>query len=1149
MGIKGKTNKELRNLSVIIVFTIIFSLLILSIDFIDKIREYFPLYETSPVSEIFINSVFLYLLVLLGVTYNRWKKAVTQKKDLENIYYSINRDVLVVIDENGQIVMCNNSVQGIFGYRVEELLNNKIDLLFAESGVVFTQIDEEVTQCEDNDYCIKYASGKRKDGEIIPLEVARYNRTNKSGAVLLLRDITERKKAEEKLDDYRSHLEELVKERTVTLEEVNKKLQEEIMERKNTESLLRASERRLRALVQSASDAIITIDCRGKVHSWNSGAEAIFGYAANEIMGQSLLLLIPERFSERNKRLIEQMALQDNSHYTGKSFEFPGCRKDGSEFPAEISYARWEAQNNLYITAIVRDITDRRRAQEEIKGARDFLEEVFKTSADGIMVTSAPSGEITMVNSALEKMLGYSKDELIGLNPYVLTPDEDELKEKGVAFITQLFENQVVTGAEQTWLRKDGSLLEVERNAALLHDGKGNVKGAVATVRDITQRKRDENILRETKDHLDNLIESSLDGILVLDSLGHLTRTNRSILELTGYTEKEIVGKHIAEISIREAGTYKTTSGETVEIGEDFFNDSMEMSARFVEEGRLTHWESYFLRKDGTIVPVEMKIARLSNKRGDDTGSVGLIRDITERRKSEKELKEAKEFLEYVIESSRDGILITDEQGTLLSVNGAIEGMSGYSKGELVGEHASLFAPDDEEKVEMILENTAEMYEKGFAFYESELKKKDGTMISVECSNSLIRNDEGVDIGAVAIVRDITERKTIEGKLIQSEKLKSLGELAGGVAHDFNNVLAAILGRVQLLRLHFQPPPGVQEKRKSILNLIKGLEIIERASLDGAETVRRVQEFSRRRIDDKDFSQIEVNELLENALEFTSVRWKDEAEAKGIQITIQKDFSTLPLALGSASELREVFTNLIHNGLDAMPQGGKIGIKTFSENSNIVIQIEDTGSGIPQEVQQRIFDPFFTTKGVQSTGLGMSISYGIINRHKGTIEVNSTEGVGTTFTIKLPVADTGFKNEKKSEAALEIKKKNAIILVIEDEEEVRNLLADILTEGGHQVITACDGNQGIQMFKENEVDMVFSDLGMPGISGWQVAETIKGINKQVPVGIITGWNVDIEQKELTEKGVDFFAFKPFSVQQVLKLVQDGLELKKKILAA
>ena len=421
-------------------------------------------------------------------------------------------------------------------------------------------------------------------------------------------------------------------------------------------------------------------------------------------------------------------------------------------------------------------------------------------------------------------------------------------------------------------------------------------------------------------------------------------------------------------------------------------------------------------------------------------------------------------------------------------------------------------------------------------------------MIVVECSNSLIQDDDNTNFGAVAMVRDITDRKKIEDKLFQSEKLKSLGELAGGVAHDFNNVLAAILGRVQLLKMHFQAPPGIQEKRKSILDLLKDLEIIERASLDGAETVRRVQEFSRKRGDDKDFTQIKINELVENALEFTRVRWKDEAEVKGITVTIKKDLASLPPTLGSASELREVFTNLIHNGIDAIPQGGTINLKTLVEDNTIVVKIEDNGSGIPAEIRNRIFDPFFTTKGVQSTGLGMSISYGIINRHQGTIEVDSTEGIGTTFTIKLPISDIVDGDSTAAKVEVEMKKK-AKVLVVEDEDEVRNLIADILAESGHEVITASDGNQGIDLFKEKDVDMVFSDLGMPGISGWKVAETIKGINKNVPIAIITGWNVDLEQEELKNRGVDFIAMKPFAVKEVLQLVQDGLALKNKIKAA
>jgi nitrogen-specific signal transduction histidine kinase/CheY-like chemotaxis protein len=393
-------------------------------------------------------------------------------------------------------------------------------------------------------------------------------------------------------------------------------------------------------------------------------------------------------------------------------------------------------------------------------------------------------------------------------------------------------------------------------------------------------------------------------------------------------------------------------------------------------------------------------------------------------------------------------------------------------------------------------------------------------------------------------MRDVTDRRNMENRLYQSEKLKSLGELAGGVAHDFNNVLAAILGRVQLLKMQFTPPPGIREKRKSMLDLIKSLDIIERASFDGAETVRRIQEFSRRRTDDKDFTRIDINELLENVLDFTSVRWKDEAESKGIQVTIQKDFSSLPVTLGSASELREVFTNLINNALDAMMEGGTITIKTCRENNHISIHVEDTGIGIPEDKKNRIFDPFFTTKGVQSTGLGMSISYGIINRHRGTIVVDSLEGAGTTFTIKLPIL-TGKGEQKDTGDTLSRRKEKARVLIIDDEDEVLQLLSDILVSEDHDVAVACDGVQGVELFKKNDFDMVFTDLGMPGMSGWEVAEAVKGIKQNVPVAIITGWSVDLQEREMKGRGVDLIAFKPFEVKRVLQLVQEGMELKER----
>jgi len=660
--------------------------------------------------------------------------------------------------------------------------------------------------------------------------------------------------------------------------------------------------------------------------------------------------------------------------------------------------------------------------------------------------------------------------------------------------------------------------------------------------REIAKRKQAEEEVRETKDYLDDVIESTLDPIVTTNSKGYVTRANKSFFKLLGCEEEEAIGRHMAEFSPLKEGTYESTTGELVEINEEFFDSMKRWMSRLVEEGRISNIESYNIRNDNKVIPVEDNIVYLYNKEGERTGAVGIIRDITERRKAEKEIKEARDFLESVIESSRDGIIICDEKGYIISANTALEKMCRFRKEEMIGEHASLLTTEDKDMRKEIREKTiSELFGKGFTSYKAKYKNKDGKTIDVECNTSMIKNEKGDYFAGVSIIRDITERREMEHKLLQSEKLKSLGELAGGVAHDFNNVLAAILGRAQLLKMIVEPPPGKQEGRKSVIELKKGLEIIEKASRDGAETVRRIQEFARRREEDRYFTMVNLNEIIENALEFSRVRWKDDAESKGIKINLQKEFSSLPLTSGSAAELREVFTNLINNAIDAMPQGGNIKIKTFKEDSHISVKVEDTGTGISKAIRDRIFDPFLTTKGVKSSGLGLSVSYGIINRHRGNITVDSVEGKGTAFIIKLPISEKVIETEQVK--AIPEEQRKARILVIEDEENVLNILSAILIKGGHQVETASDGSQGIEMFEKEEFDLVFTDLGMPSMSGWQVAEKVKGINKRVPVALITGWNIELNESEMRKSGVDLLVYKPFEVNQVLRLVQEGMVLR------
>jgi len=833
MKLPGLKKRESFDLSLVVTITIAFTLFCLSTNFIDGIYQYFSSYSNLSVGMgnfLLFDILFLWLIATLWTTYRRWKEAVKKQEELEDIISSINADVLVVVDRDRNIIMCNTPVKRVFGYEVDEVINQKVDLLYSDRSFDPSYKNERHNKLEMDGFYIGSAVGEKKNGDRIPLEIITGYRSGQNGEVILFRDITERKRAEDETKHAYSELQQIFNTTGNGMCVIDKSF-----------TILRINKAFSRFIEMDEEEA------RGK---------KCYSIFANSLCHSSKCPLIRILGGEKS---VESDIEKDN--------------KDGSKTPFIVTSTPFRNARGELIGIVedFTDITERKRAEE-----RDFLENIFKTSADGIMI-SDDKGHITMVNTAVEKMLGCSSNEIIGKHGIELIPEEKKHQEKERKLSETLLKKGIVRGFEHRWLRKDGSLIEVEINAAILKDKSGTITGSVATIREVTERKR------------------------------------------------------------------------------------------------------------------------------------------------------------------------------------------------------------------------------------------------------------------------------MEKKLLQAEKLKSLGELSGGVAHDFNNVLSAILGRAELLEMNIESSTGGYEKRKSVIALKKGLGIIAKAARDGAETVRRIQEFSRRQDDDKHFKTIDLNEIIDNALEFTRTKWKDDVESKGIKVNIQKEFSSIPPTSGSAAELREVFINLINNAIDAMPQGGHINIKTFTENKHISIKIEDTGAGIPTAIRDRIFDPFFTTKGFQSSGLGMSVSYGIISRHRGTITADSVEGKGTTFTINLPILNKAAGEEKAKTISKQQKK--AIVLVIDDEEDVRELLFDVLSDSGHEVEIASDGFKGVEMFKKKSFDLVFTDLGMPGMSGWQVAEKIKAINDKVPIALITGWNVELNKSGMQDNWIDFVVQKPFEMNQILKLVQEGMVLRDRFKAA
>jgi signal transduction histidine kinase/CheY-like chemotaxis protein len=399
--------------------------------------------------------------------------------------------------------------------------------------------------------------------------------------------------------------------------------------------------------------------------------------------------------------------------------------------------------------------------------------------------------------------------------------------------------------------------------------------------------------------------------------------------------------------------------------------------------------------------------------------------------------------------------------------------------------------------------------------------------VFTEADERLLTNIADLAALALRSVRLFTERTRAYGELaaaqdqlVRTEKLRALGEMASGVAHDFNNLLAAILGRTQLL-----------QREIGDLRQRQWLDVIERSAIDGAQTVRRLQEFTRIRRDHP-FVAVDLGRIAREALEITQSRWRDDVRRRGVTIEICTALNPVPEIAGDPAELREALTNIILNAVDAMPDGGVLSVSTALAGSDVQLAVTDSGVGMSAAVRRRIFDPFFTTKGPQGTGLGLSMTYGIIARHGGRIEVESEEGRGTTFRLAFPQSPaTGLTPERPGAPLLAAASLSC--LVVDDEASVGILLGDVLESGGHRVVVCVDGAEAVSRFRTERFDVVFTDLAMPGLSGWQVARAIKTIAPDVPVFIVTGFGVELSPEECRAHGVDAVLAKPLSIQTIL----------------
>jgi len=489
------------------------------------------------------------------------------------------------------------------------------------------------------------------------------------------------------------------------------------------------------------------------------------------------------------------------------------------------------------------------------------------------------------------------------------------------------------------------------------------------------------------------------------------------------------------------------------------------------------------------------------------------------------EVAETKRSLEQLVRSAGDGIISIDRPGHITGWNPAAERIFGLTAAEAIGRSLRGVFPERYEQAARLALTGAQPV----TSFDLSAQRKDGGELNLAVTLSGVPGRDGKVDGLLAIVRDMTSQRELETQMHQSEKLTALGQVAGGIAHDFNNLLQAILGYSQLMTKNMGNADVVR----------RGLSVIETAATGGAETVRRIQKFARLRPDEP-FVSVEINQVIQDAVAITRPRWEERVAKGGVPLRLDLRLTPLPAVMGRPSELNEVITNLILNAIDAMPEGGTLGIYTRPEgDEHVVLTVTDTGMGMPEHVRTRIFDPFFTTKGEVGTGLGLSVSFSIIQRHSGEMRVESQAGRGTTFTIVLPVGMAEVQAPAGPETVMGTRRGR--ILLVDNEFPVMTILGEMLTEAGHHVLPVASGAEAMRVFVPGGFDLVLTNLGMTGMTGWDVAERIRASDPRVPVVFITGWGLQAEDRERCRKlGVINVLFKPVRPADLHQAVQEAL---------
>ena len=1042
------------------------------------------------------------------MAYTIWRRKKTEEKNLQlAAIVESSDDAIIGKTLDGVITSWNRGAEKIYGYGEGEVVGKSIALLIPPG--LENEMPRLIERIRRGEQVDRYETvRRRKDGSLIDVALTVSPVKNIDAEVVaasvVARDITQSKQAEE---------------------------------------TLRKSEQQYRELIELANSIIVRWKPDGEITFLNEFGQKFFGYAAGQIVGRQVVgTIVPE--TESTGRNLHP--LMDQIRADPKAFEQnvnENVRRNGERvWIAWTNKAILDEQGQVReVLSIGTDITERKQAEAALRESMALYHSLVEQLPAGVFRKDA-EGRYEFVNSWFCRLKGVKAELFLGKKPAEVAAIEllagaanpsnvKQLATQGTDHHQQIMQTGRPIEVEEHGVDADGKEQHLSVLKTPIFGSDGKIVGTQGILFDITERKRAEEALRESTALYHSLVEQMPSGIFREDRAGRYVFVNSWFCRLRGLPADQMVGRTPDELVAVEAAGRGGANPEIVQM----LHDGSRHHEEILRTGKPIHVEEVYPTADGGKRYLRVVKSAVFGPDGRIVGTQGIQFDVTDLKQAEAHIREQAALLG----KAQDASMVVDPDERIVFWNRSAERIYGWTKAEAIGKtplelfQGGAVSPRHGEALRIVKERGE---------WSGELQEvtRDGRAVTVQGRCNLIYNELGQPKARLIINTDVTERKKLEAQFLRAQRMESLGTLAGGIAHDLNNVLTPLLVSVQVLKEKAMDEDGKRLLQSLEANVQRGAGLVKQVlgfgrGMEGERIVVQPKHIAR-----------EIRQMIVETF----------PKSVAFELYSAPDLWSIT---GDPTQLHQILLNLCLNARDAMPKGGKLSLRLENvvldeayarmnlearPGPHVCLAVTDTGTGIPKEIQEKIFDPFFTTKEPgKGTGLGLSTTLAIVKSHGGFIHCYSEPGRGSTFKVFLPA------NPVRADAEKVVAKNgglpqghNNLVLVVDDEEPIRKLAQRALERYGYRVLLAADGTEAVSLYqpRRNEIDVVITDMAMPNMDGLATISALKALNPDVKIIGSSGLASDGSVAKAMAAGIQHFIPKPYTAETILHTLHEIL---------